>query len=97
MPTYFLSKDANKELENILFYTKIQWGDKQLEKYASQIYEMFDRLLENPDIVIQADYIFGEVRKIPVNRHIIFYQVQSGNIYILRILHSSMDIEEGIF
>ena len=93
MPKYTLSKEADKDLEDILFYTKIQWGDGQFKKYAGQIYEVFARISENPHIGILSDYILPDTRKIAVDKHIIFYKVKFGEVLILRILHSSKDIE----
>jgi toxin ParE1/3/4 len=93
MPKYTLSKEADKDLEDILFYTKVQWGEEQFKKYAGQIYEIFARISENPHIGIMSGYISPDTRKIAVDKHIIFYKVKSGKVLILRILHSSVDIE----
>lgn len=50
-------------------------------------------LSENPNIGTLAYYISQNVRKIAVEKHIIFYKVESEKVLILRILHSTMDVQ----
>ncbi len=96
MNKYILSKQANQELEDILFYTKIKWNIEQSEKYASEIFEIFRRLEENPNLGISIDYIFKNLRKISTGKHSIFYKIQNKKIIILRILHQNQDIEKTV-
>jgi|688.fasta_scaffold39139_3 toxin ParE1/3/4 len=97
MRKYTLTKKADRELEDILFYTKNQWGDNQFEKYTAEIYGMFEKLSENPNLGTPADYIFKGVRKLPLGKHLVFYIILEKQVVIVRILHSSQDIEKVDF
>jgi plasmid stabilization system protein ParE len=36
----------------------------------------------------------NNIRKILAGKHLIFYQVQDDAVWILRVLHSGMDVED---
>jgi toxin ParE1/3/4 len=93
MKNYKLTKQADQDIEDILFYTKQNWGDIQMEKYAKQIFDTIDYICNYPEIGSSVSYISQSTRKTFVGTHIIFYQLKFENIWILRILHTSMDIQ----
>jgi toxin ParE1/3/4 len=97
MQKYILSKEADQELEDILFYTKTQWGDKQLENYTAKIYGIFEKISENPNLGTPADYIFEGIRKIRVEKHLIIYIQKEEVTKILRVLHHSQDLQKVEF
>lgn len=93
MRSYHLTKEAEQDLKSILIYTKDIWGEAQAEKYSQKISAICHRLVNSSYLGISVDYILPDTRKIAVDKHIIFYKVKSGKVLILRILHSSMDVE----
>lgn len=93
MRSYRLTKQAEEDLKSILTYTKHVWGEVQAEKYSQKISAICSKLANLSHIGILSDYILEDTRKIVVDKHIIFYKVEAETILILRILHSSMDVE----
>jgi toxin ParE1/3/4 len=94
MANYRTTPQSDKDIESILFYTRLSWGEKQMEKYAQEIYQTLDRVALLPEIGSLASFLTNNIRKILVGKHLIFYQVQDDTVWILRVLDSNMDIEE---
>ena len=49
--------------------------------------------LSNIGIILNNDSE-NNIRKILAGKHLIFYQVQDYAVWILRVLHSGMDVED---
>lgn len=89
MKGYSFTNKAISDLSNIWEYTENEWGSEQAEVYYR-------------DILSKCEYLMGhfyslvhdELRGFPFGKHIIFYINNSdGSILVVRVLHSSMDIE----
>jgi len=70
------------------------------EAYFDALFDTFDKLLEHPKMGAVVEEAKGELhglRLIPVSsrfrKHLIFYLPKEKSIHIVRILHSSRDIE----
>ena len=70
------------------------------EAYFDTLFDVFDKLLEHPEIGAVVEEAKGELlglRLIPVSskfrKHLVFYLPKENSIHIVRILHSSRDIE----
>jgi len=94
MISYKLSEEAEKDVESILLYTQTIWGDLQFEKYAGEIYRMFEKLTKNPDLGTSANHIFEGVRKMPIGKHVILYIYRKNTVFIVRIIHQSSDVKK---
>jgi len=70
------------------------------EDYFDALFDTFDKLLEHPKMGAVVEEAKGELhglRLIPVSskfrKHLVFYLPKDKCIHIVRILHSSRDIE----
>jgi plasmid stabilization system protein ParE len=70
------------------------------EAYFDALFDTFDKLLEHPKLGAVVEEAEGELRGlrlIPVSskfrKHLVFYLPKVKSIHIVRILHSSRDIE----
>lgn len=70
------------------------------EAYFDALFYTFDKLLEHPKLGTVVEQAKGELRGlrlIPVSskfrKHLIFYLPKERSVHIIRILHSSRDIE----
>jgi toxin ParE1/3/4 len=89
-----LKNKAYKDLLEIGRYTHKVWGLQQRNKYLKEIDACFCLLATMPEQGQMCDEIRSGYRKFLIKKHIIFYrELKSGNIEIVRILHSSMDVE----
>ncbi len=89
---------ASLDLEDILVYTNETWGLDKASEYGTKLFQCFNKLLENNYLGIAAEYINVNVRKFVVEKHVIFYSIESDYIVILRVLHTNMDVHQaGLF
>jgi toxin ParE1/3/4 len=89
-----LSQLAEHDLEDIWLYTFNAWSYQQADKYQDELYEGVLRLAGDVNLGIAADHIRPGYRKYKVGRHLIFYLFSETDksIFIVRILHESMDL-----
>lgn len=93
MPKYILAPLAKKDMEQILRYTRREWGKSQAKKYTDEMKEQFEGIVRFPNKGKLCYDIAEECRKIQYKSHIIFYRKKGDDIEIGRILHKSMDID----
>ena len=82
---------AENDLEAILNYTALQWGEQQVDVYLAVIEKALRRIKENPDSGRPKYGVSKQLKGYNAGKHIIFYRVEDKTIYIIRILHGSMD------
>jgi len=75
---------------DILAYTLENWGKNPLTAYKVAVDKALGAISHNPYAGREA-YKAG-LRVFPVERHRIFYRIEGGAIYIIRVLHGRMDI-----
>lgn len=89
---YILSEAADKDLEDIFDYTIEYFGFEQAEKYLLEIEKIFNDLYLHPKSGKIRNEIKKELYSFPKDNHIIFYRILENHIYVVRVLHGSMDI-----
>jgi len=91
MNNYRLSQKAEEDIENILSYTLETWSMRQASIYQQGLEDCLTMLAVKPELGRDASFISPNTRRFPYQSHIVFYTIKEKNIYILRILHQSMD------
>jgi toxin ParE1/3/4 len=94
---YKLTLEASFDLEGILTFTLESWGIDLVDKYYTKLLNNLERISENPQIGSRYLYIDSDIRKLPFESHVIFYEIKDAFISILRILHSSQDVKDDLF
>lgn len=84
-----LSEPAQQDFRDILSFTLQMWGERQLVEYRSKLNGALQAITENP----QAGRAKHGMMVYPVGRHSVFYQIEESarTVYVVRILHESMD------
>ncbi|RZJ40610.1 MAG: type II toxin-antitoxin system RelE/ParE family toxin, partial [Chryseobacterium sp.] len=77
---YILSESADKDLENIFDYTEVQFGFDQAEKYLSEIENVFQKLVLNPESGRKRNEIKEGLYSFPKDNHVIFYRNLDSHI-----------------
>ena len=90
---YIFTKKSIEDIESIIIYTIETWGLAQAEKYLHKLYGCFDKINQNRFIGEQINYVLPGFRKLSIGNHQIFYTTQDNRVYIVRVLHSSMDVD----
>lgn len=84
------SAAAERDLADISGYTLSTWGDAQAERYLDAIQDSCERLAANPMLGRACDEIRPGLRRMQEGKHVIFYRIREGGIFVSRILHQSM-------
>jgi toxin ParE1/3/4 len=94
MASFYFNKKAVEDLTNIWDYTRKIWSENQAEIYYNLILKSCQDLAYNPFLGRNYYEIELNVLGFKANKHIIFYRIEENNeIEIVRILHSSMDLQ----
>lgn len=90
---YQLSKLALDDLEDIWEYTFETWSKTQANRYYKEIIQGIDVICKNPEIGKSIEEIKSNHRIRKVKFHLIVYKVKNNIIFVDRILHERMDID----
>ena len=90
MANFFLSRAAQKHLQDIAQYTQQNWGAAQVKKYLQEIEMTMNFLLEQPHLGRLCPELGEQIFRFPVKSHMIYYRVRKQDIVIIGVLHKSM-------
>lgn len=94
MTAFDLTRSAKADLKSIARYTQEHWRTRQRNAYLKAIDQVFHSLAKNPVMGKTRDHIHDEYRKFPQGAHVIYYnRGEKDDLLIMRILHSTMDVE----
>jgi toxin ParE1/3/4 len=92
MREVILRPRAERDIANIANYTIEQWGKMQARQYVatlrSAIQGLGDSALRHPT----AEALHPGLRRMPCQRHIIYFLASDRTVEIIRILHERMDV-----
>jgi len=91
-----VSPAAENDLDEILTYSTIRFGDPVATDYYFGFRDSFERLLQNPRLGRPAEEAGMDVRCLSYRRHRIFYEIDQEVVRVLRILHYSMDVDDDL-
>ncbi len=89
--TLYLSERAKRDYKKIQRYTRDTYGREQVLKYASMLKLCFEKITDNPMLGHWRADIPKTHKAYSAGEHIIVYRVEGQTVYVVAILHSSMD------
>ena len=96
MVKYLFYSTADEAQDNIWSYTCGKWGEKQAEKYITNLHKHLQSLADKDKIWRSLPDSINLNKQIYFSRYehhyIFFKQFKNGNIGILSILHKKSDI-----
>ncbi|MDX2428460.1 MAG: type II toxin-antitoxin system RelE/ParE family toxin [Xanthomonadales bacterium] len=92
MNNYRLSLLASADLEEIAEYTIERFGVEQARRYRDGLKTCFDQLANNPVLGKRSEQLMRDLRRFEHQSHVVFYINEPEDIFIVRVLHSSMDV-----
>ena len=95
-PNYKLTKKAEQDLESILKYSYMNFGEKIAKKQYLSLKDCFKILTENPFLGRNADAIRKGYFRYEHANHTIFYMHKKTTIFIVRILGQNMDMMQHL-
>lgn len=97
MANYQLTNKAVEDLTNIWNYTCEEWSEAQADKYYALLLHTLEELANQKISGKVYTSIGDNILGCSVGKHIVFYQhLAKGQMLILRILHSRMDLKNRI-
>lgn len=97
MSTLTITPKAESDLVEVWVYTCEKWSAEQADKYLDQLEVGMKQLLEHPELGINYEHARAGYRKLQVEQHAVFYQVQGKNVLVVRVLHEEMDAPLRLF
>ena len=91
MAEYRLSPRAQRDLDGVFDYTVAHWGPAQAMRYADLIEAVCAELADAPRRAQECPHIRPGYRRRRVEQHVIYFQLTSYGIAVIRILHQRMD------
>ncbi len=84
-----VSAKAKTEILEIRFYTFDKWGQKQSDKYLSELQNTIELLRESPLIGMHRVDLSNEIHSFPYLSHIIYYQFNDQTLFLMAVLHKN--------
>ncbi len=90
---YKLSKDAEKDLYEVVRYTLEKWGREALQNYREGLEETFNVIARNQVVARQFSKRFPKLRVTKYRYHYIFYISEGFDTpIIIGVIHEKRDI-----
>lgn len=97
MGSYTLTKKAVADLSEIWNYTTETGSEKQSDKYYFMLLDACQELADRKITGKIYPEISAEISGFRTGQHLIFYRIKApGEIQIIRILHSKMDLKNSM-
>jgi toxin ParE1/3/4 len=84
---------ADADLASILDYSVERFGEEVGEAYVASFRAAFDLLSRHPLAGAVRTEIDPPIRALPHRSHRIFYDVEDGIVWIVRVLHHAIDVQ----
>jgi len=91
-----LSIKADLDLQDIFRYSDHQWGCAQAESYIRSLVESFTDLAEEKKRGRLCGHLRPDVFSYNHAAHVIFYRHRPYGIFVVRVLHGTMDFQRHI-
>ena len=90
------SQTAKSDLVDIWVETVQHWGEAQADRYLDDIERALMELVANPQMGTSCSDLLHGARKLITGRHLLFYEVDPDRIFVIRVLHQSMDVQRHL-
>lgn len=88
---YKLSRQAERDIEQIYQYSIAQFGVTQASDYLNELERAFELLAEFPRMGRSAEIMRPNLRCHQHQSHIIYYKPIANGISVVRVLHKRRD------
>ena len=102
MAQIHLSEQADSDIDEILRFTKRRWGNLKFWEYFDLIQDALTEIAKDPACgrsrsEARPNVLAHHIKQAGRNaRHVVFYVVVEGQVFVLRVLHDSMDFDRHL-
>ncbi|MDM7922448.1 MAG: type II toxin-antitoxin system RelE/ParE family toxin [Pyrinomonadaceae bacterium] len=93
MPNYSLSKEARRDIDEILVFIAADNIDAAVQ-FNDSLEEFLEMLGDNPLTGRARDDVQEGLRYFPFGSYLVFYRVWAGKVTVVRVLHSAREVGE---
>lgn len=86
-----ISPEARGDIQALSTYLRAEAGPRAAARYLRALQARIARLREMPFAGVLTEDHGGSIRFVPCRRHIIYYEVASDRVLVLRVLHHARD------
>ena len=90
MPSYVLSRAADRDIEAIARTSAQRWSFARAEAYLSSLHRAFETVAQFPDAGRDASGLRPGYLRFEHERHSIFHRKAEGGTLAMRVLHGRM-------
>jgi toxin ParE1/3/4 len=87
-----VAENAQRDIIEIRLYSTEVWGDQQADDYLVRLSAGFESLQSNPQVGKSEDDMRPGLRQLVVGEHRILYRIVGDVVWILRVIHTRMDL-----
>jgi len=91
MAEYILSNAAEEDVRAIYRYSVEGFGEVRASAYLQSLDECLLMLADNPEVGKDVSHVRLDYYQFSHDSHEVFYKKDEEGIYVVRILHGSMD------
>lgn len=92
MSGYRLSRRAEDDVDGILEYSLLQWGEAKADEYVAGLHALFEEIALYPQRGLESLRLQPGLRRWLYQSHAVFYRKKKDEILIVRVLHVRMDV-----
>lgn len=96
MPRFRLSSRAESDLSEIADYSIEAFGLDQARRYVDGLEACFQVLTDKPSAGRSADELAPKLKRFRYQSHVVFYIPDNEGVFVVRVLHKSMDIQRHL-
>jgi toxin ParE1/3/4 len=87
-----VAENAQRDIIEIRLYSTEVWGDQQADEIVVRLSAGFESLQSNPQLGKSEDDMRPGLRQLVVGEHRILYRIVGDVVWILRVVHTRMDL-----
>ncbi|MDQ0316993.1 type II toxin-antitoxin system RelE/ParE family toxin [Amorphus orientalis] len=84
MSGYFLSIEADEDIQDIYVYSNAKWGEDQARAYVFSLFDTFEAIARNPRIGRLRSELGDGIRSLPHASHLVFFMEWQDEVAVLR-------------
>jgi toxin ParE1/3/4 len=96
MSSWKLSRRARGDLAEIWRYSNLHWGAEKADQYIAAIHAACGKLAAKSSLGRPLPEAPKEIRQYRCGSHVIVHRKRGEQIYVVRILHESMDHKQHL-
>lgn len=91
MADYVLSNAAGADLDDIYVYSFETFGEARADAYFLSLRDCLQTLAETSRMGQDASALHAGLLRHHHARHVVYYLIEDGGIFVVRVLHDAMD------